>query len=179
VFILRRSAGFAFSFLSILRAEAMGSAMATTAAGTTVTTGTTTAKGAGSSTNINSNNSNNNNNNSGSLLDYTIASLIARQGIILMEDNKEDNKDDDDAWKLSVHALNVLRLIILDGSFPPALATPVFESHLPNLLMLVIEGFSGRARVKEARERRHRRMMLKSMKMLKRMRTTGQCGTRR
>lgn len=102
VFILRRSAGFAYSFLSILRAEPANA--------------------------------------SAPLLHAAMSNLIdiVKRGLSTSVITARDvSEQEDDDWKLSVHALNVLRLIILDGAFSFEL-----DRYISPLLMLTISGFA-------------------------------------
>lgn len=107
VFILRRSAGFAYSFLSILRAEPA--------------------------------------NTSAPLLHLAMSSLIdivergLQTGAVAAPSAAAgaDEERSDEDWKLSVHALNVLRLVILDGAFSFEL-----DRYIAPLLMLTIAGFA-------------------------------------
>jgi hypothetical protein len=103
VFILRRSAGFAYSFLSLLRSEP---------ANCTPT-----------------------------LLHEAMKALLAivakgiANGTSTEEANNAEESEAED-WKLSVHALNVLRLIILDGAFGADL-----DQYIPQSLTLAFIGF--------------------------------------
>lgn len=91
VFILRRSAGYAYSFLSILRSEPANSPPVLLQRATTT-------------------------------LLHVIAEGLATE--------------DEQVWKLSVHALNVLRTLFLDASFSADLA-----DFLSETLQLTIRGF--------------------------------------
>lgn len=102
IFILRRSAGFAFSFLSLLRSEplntppvllhhAMKSLLSVVDNGLFIQNGTS---------------------------EFT-NNLLNLQ---LITSNKSDlDRLNHNEWKLSIHALNTLRLILLDGAFGPDL----------------------------------------------------------
>lgn len=120
VFILRRSAGFAYSFLSLLRAEpaqaaapllhrAMSSLIEVVARGLQDSSSSSVAKGSSTS------------------------------AVEELKTNEEDGIDGEEEWKLSVHALNVLRLIILDGAFSFEL-----DVHLSSLFVLTLNGFQHR-----------------------------------
>lgn len=138
VFILRRSAGFAYSFLSILRAE--GPSKTTTA---TVSLAAGAEGGAGSRS---------------SLLQFTMISLLR----IASKDVYKDQKDIDAevklqqqqqqqqtegvveeeeegvsrGWRRCVHAINILRLILLDGTL-----TSGTDAYLASCCQLAITGF--------------------------------------
>eukprot|EP01039_Chlorochromonas_danica_P006011 gene6011-6621_t len=95
VFILRRSAGFAYSFLSLLRAEPANSPPV--------------------------------------LLLRTLPSLLSlvKKGLA-----NETDADGQEWWRLSVHALNVLRIIMLDSHFGPEL-----DNFLSETFMCAVKGF--------------------------------------
>jgi hypothetical protein len=111
IFILRRSAGFAYSFLSILRSEPANSQPI--------------------------------------LLIYTMKSLleITEQGLLEssscnnnssnISGDGDNNSSGKELWKLSVHALNVIRLILLDSSFGYDL-----DSFIIRIMILIIQGFA-------------------------------------
>jgi hypothetical protein len=110
IFILRRSAGYAYSFLSILRAEPSNAQAV--------------------------------------LLGRAMAALMAvvRRG--LPADQTEAEAEGDrrgpetfpgpgpDGWKLSVHALNVVRLVLLDSAFGRDL-----DGFVAELMVLIVRGF--------------------------------------
>lgn len=100
VFILRRSAGFAYSFLSLLRAEPANCTPL--------------------------------------LLHNAVTSLlgIIERGLQAQSSSQVAEIDDED-WKLSVHSLNVLRLILLDGAFGTEL-----DIHIPKTFTLAVTGFA-------------------------------------
>ena len=100
VFILRRSAGFAYSFLSLLRSEP---------ANCTPT-----------------------------LLHDAMKALLAvvAKGIANGTADTPTHDGEEEDWKLSVHALNVLRLIILDGAFGNDL-----DQYIPQALTMAFIGF--------------------------------------
>jgi hypothetical protein len=116
IFILRRSAGFAYSFLSILRSEPSNANPV--------------------------------------LLFHAMESLmtVVKNGIYFEEEennNSNDNDKDNDEkeeqeeekekreyWKLSVHALNVIRLILLDSSFGNDL-----DRFIGDMMVSIIRGF--------------------------------------
>jgi hypothetical protein len=112
IFILRRSAGFAYSFLSILRSEPSNANPV--------------------------------------LLFHAMEALmtVVKKGIYFEEEsNNNDNelvndekekeeKEKTDYWKLSVHALNVIRLILLDSAFGNDL-----DRFIGDMMVFIIRGF--------------------------------------
>ena len=100
VFILRRSAGFAFSFLSLLRSEPKNCKPV--------------------------------------MLPVAMSALFdyASRGAQLKLEEGQD-QDDSDAWRSVVHALNIIRLIVLDSTLGPDL-----HPYIPTATMIAVKGFT-------------------------------------
>lgn len=101
VFILRRSAGFAYSFLALLRAEPA--------------------------------------NGPATMLHHTMQKLLALVKLALDDEHavtQSDAPNGNEWWKLAVHALNVVRIIILDSSFGPEL-----DHYITTTLSYAVRGF--------------------------------------
>mgnify|MGYP003385391556 CR=1 FL=1 len=126
VFILRRSAGFAYSFLSILRAEGPSK---TTAAAVSLAPDAE-------------------NSSRSSLLQFTMLSLLRIASKDVNKDQQEAGEDASAAnedegeegasrgWRRCVHAINILRLILLDGTL-----TAGTDAYLASSCQLAITGF--------------------------------------